>query len=151
MHSTEANTQGTQRSKLEKIEKSYKESEGERSLYNEPLFNSDLNLDEKVESHDKALEEHAKEKESGLRLDIMDDQVCSGTEITSVEKKSSNSSHPLNDSADVQQRVSAGAIWDVFRRQDVPKLNEFLRTHWREFTSFGGQPVTSSPLFASIY
>ena len=143
MHSMEPYTQSTQRSRLEKTEKPSKESSGEQSLWNACLPNSDLNLDEKFESSDLALKGHAKQKECGLGLNIIEDQACSRTEVTSIETKNSNSSYSDNNSGDVQQKVSAGAIWDVFHRQDVPKLNEFLRVHWEEFTSFAGQPVNS--------
>lgn len=36
-----------------------------------------------------------------------------------------------------------GAVWDIFRRQDVPKLIEYLRRHWREFHHFNNAPVAS--------
>lgn len=35
----------------------------------------------------------------------------------------------------------AGTIWDIFRRQDVPKLNEFFRVHSDKFANFVGFPV----------
>ncbi|TMW87570.1 hypothetical protein EJD97_019779 [Solanum chilense] len=36
-----------------------------------------------------------------------------------------------------------GAVWDIFRRQDVPKLIEYLQRHWREFRHFNNAPVSS--------
>ncbi|KAK8711357.1 hypothetical protein V6N13_146641 [Hibiscus sabdariffa] len=69
----------------------------------------------------------------------------SGDNASRCPKSKEPDQKVVNDSGnkDKPQLVNGGAVWDIFRKQDVPKIIEYLEKHKKEFRHIENLPVTS--------
>ncbi|VFQ77343.1 unnamed protein product [Cuscuta campestris] len=57
-------------------------------------------------------------------------------------KSASSNNGPTNDvNNSMVDATDGGAVWDIFRRQDVNKLEKYLRRHHKEFRHLRSEPV----------
>ncbi|KAH7316090.1 hypothetical protein KP509_21G078400 [Ceratopteris richardii] len=59
-----------------------------------------------------------------------------GSAKASRNCENSNQLHPI-----LVDNMYGGAVWDIFRREDVPKLREYLRAHFQDFMHTQEQPL----------
>ncbi|XP_019427149.1 PREDICTED: lysine-specific demethylase JMJ25-like isoform X1 [Lupinus angustifolius] len=69
---------------------------------------------------------------------------CSETKIGKVESLENNTpSKNFFQNDDHLETQHGSAVWDIFRKQDVPKLMEYLKKHYKEFRHVNNLPVNS--------
>ncbi|KAK4347074.1 hypothetical protein RND71_033413 [Anisodus tanguticus] len=99
-----------------------------------PLDSGNSLKGQRYEDQDGNISSDNEETDSEFESDVS--LFCSG----SVERSEDSDSEYLFEDVDgaKKEAKTSGAQWDVFRRQDVPKLLEYLKRHSSEFTSARG-------------
>ncbi|KAK7293879.1 hypothetical protein RJT34_16756 [Clitoria ternatea] len=78
---------------------------------------------------------------NGLNCSAVPCSDIKSDKIQSVKNDTSSNNFFQND--DHLETQYGSAVWDIFRRQDVPKLTEYLKTHHTEFRHINSLPVNS--------
>ncbi|KAF3678357.1 hypothetical protein FXO38_03296 [Capsicum annuum] len=129
VHISEVKPKGWQKTKIEKTQKTFAESDhkgflGDNALnvLSERDFSKFLPGGDRRNSQDADIDSNSNESmvdhesiiTSQIDVDNFSDEDLNGSSLNS-----SGSSH-------------YGAFWDIFRRQDVSMLNEYLRFNWKK-------------------
>ncbi|XP_051128190.1 lysine-specific demethylase JMJ26-like isoform X2 [Andrographis paniculata] len=108
--------------------------------------------DEQTRAIEQLKERHRAQDETESMSQTVEDRglgvfsVSGGRDIPRLGKKRVFTESKQDDHEHMSCTASAGsedggALWDIFRREDVPKLNEYLRKHSREFRHTFCAPV----------
>lgn len=125
VHASEVKLKNWQKTKIEMVQKAYKESETKESHGDPQICSSGSSPDSSFSTKNNGLDLESNQNNSTM------DQ---GFEIySSSEGNMVNCELPFRQNGDVCEKTHPGVLWDVFRRQDVAKVTEYLKVHWKEF------------------
>lgn len=91
----------------------------------------------------------AKLKQKHRAQDVSEQNARNGVQEVTVQVAGKDKTDGvLSGQCQVEDNHSdGGAIWDIFRREDVPKLEEYLRNHCTEYRDLHCSPVEQVSIF----
>ncbi|KAF3432815.1 hypothetical protein FNV43_RR23917 [Rhamnella rubrinervis] len=99
---------------------------------------------DEVTERDLCDQEHVQPSEMTAEMKFVKGKTSSGNKINIIEPVEPDSaSTTCPQRHDNLEVVCGGAVWDIFRREDVPKLIEYLLKHKKEFRHINNLPVNS--------
>nr|XP_034917246.1 lysine-specific demethylase JMJ25-like isoform X2 [Populus alba] len=124
-----------QRSAIEQLKMKHREQDEKEHLEKDKVDNPHIELDQ---GNDRLKEE----------IDVSEIRG-SQPHPSEINEKLKNSEDVLRGAAlsglpsegETADTAGGGALWDIFRREDVPKLEEYLRKHFKEFRHTFCAPV----------
>lgn len=137
MHTTDVKFQNKDNVMNDGALKTYEESDLKEKKRNTNVLDFNEDTIKGVNSPDFLLKEHCEKTEEFSMMNVDKCDIPKHAIDVSLQEKNF---------LEIQEDY-AGVVWDVFRRQDIPRLNEYIRHHAEELNGSANPSSTSQVIF----